>query len=138
MKKFIRAVVIALCLITILSVPVSAATPYQTHTYMATQKQALNSPDAYTPSRQVDGAYMGITFGDGTDLQDLFVDCDQNVYIADKGANAVYVLDSIAGDFVNDNTLTVYIKRLREKLEEDPQNPEIIKTVRGLGYKVEA
>ena len=44
----------------------------------------------------------------------------------------------IAGDFVNDNTLTVYIKRLREKLEEDPQNPEIIKTVRGLGYKVEA
>ena len=45
---------------------------------------------------------------------------------------------SIAGDFVNDNTLTVYIKRLREKLEEDPQNPEIIKTVRGLGYKVEA
>jgi len=44
----------------------------------------------------------------------------------------------IAGDFVNDNTLTVYIKRLREKLEEDPQNPEIIKTVRGLGYKVDA
>ena len=93
MKKFIRAVVIALCLITILSLPVSAATPYQTHTVMATQKQALNSPDAYTPSRQVDGAYMGITFGDGTDLQDLFVDDDQNVYIADKGANAVYVLD---------------------------------------------
>ncbi|WP_168119025.1 response regulator transcription factor [Paenibacillus sp. HB172176] len=41
----------------------------------------------------------------------------------------------LAGDFVNDNTLTVYIKRLREKLENDPQNPEIIKTVRGLGYK---
>ncbi|MCA0455887.1 MAG: response regulator transcription factor [Chloroflexi bacterium] len=38
-------------------------------------------------------------------------------------------------DFVNDNTLTVYIKRLREKLEDDPQNPELIKTVRGLGYK---
>ncbi len=44
----------------------------------------------------------------------------------------------IAGEFVNDNTLTVYIKRLREKIEEDPQNPEIIKTVRGLGYKVDA
>ncbi|MDD3173240.1 MAG: response regulator transcription factor [Herbinix sp.] len=42
----------------------------------------------------------------------------------------------VAGDFVNDNTLTVYIKRLREKLEDDPQNPTIIKTVRGLGYKV--
>jgi DNA-binding response OmpR family regulator len=38
-------------------------------------------------------------------------------------------------DFVNDNTLTVYIKRLREKLEDDPQNPVLIKTVRGLGYQ---
>jgi two-component system response regulator VicR len=42
----------------------------------------------------------------------------------------------VAGDFVNDNTLTVYIKRLREKLEDDPANPQIVKTVRGLGYKV--
>ena len=42
----------------------------------------------------------------------------------------------IAGEFVNDNTLTVYIKRLREKIEEDPQNPQLIKTVRGLGYKM--
>ena len=41
----------------------------------------------------------------------------------------------IAGEFVNDNTLTVYIKRLREKIENDPQNPQIIKTIRGLGYK---
>ncbi|WMT43514.1 response regulator transcription factor [Paenibacillus sp. D2_2] len=42
----------------------------------------------------------------------------------------------IAGDFVNDNTLTVYIKRLREKLEDNPQEPTLIKTVRGLGYKL--
>lgn len=42
----------------------------------------------------------------------------------------------VAGDFVSDNTLTVYIKRLREKIEEDPQNPTIIMTLRGLGYKV--
>lgn len=41
----------------------------------------------------------------------------------------------IAGDFVNDNTLTVYIKRLRDKIEDDVQNPRIILTVRGLGYK---
>ena len=40
----------------------------------------------------------------------------------------------MAGEFVNDNTLTVYIKRLREKIEEDPQKPELIKTVRGVGY----
>ncbi len=42
----------------------------------------------------------------------------------------------VAGDFVNDNTLTVYIKRLREKLEDDPQRPSLIKTIRGMGYKV--
>ena len=40
-------------------------------------------------------------------------------------------------NFVNDNTLTVYIKRIREKIETDPNKPEIIKTVRGLGYKIE-
>ena len=40
-----------------------------------------------------------------------------------------------AGEFVNDNTLTVYIKRLREKIEDDSQNPSIIKTIRGIGYK---
>lgn len=41
-----------------------------------------------------------------------------------------------AGEFVNDNTLTVYIKRLREKIETDSQNPSIIRTVRGMGYKL--
>ena len=41
----------------------------------------------------------------------------------------------IAGNFVNDNTLTVYVRRLREKIEDDPQDPRIIQTVRGLGYK---
>lgn len=42
----------------------------------------------------------------------------------------------IAGDFVNENTLTVYIKRLREKIEDDASNPKIILTVRGFGYKL--
>ena len=51
------------------------------------------------------------------------------------------LLDSLwdaAGAYVNDNTLTVYIKRLREKIEDDPSNPKILLTVRGIGYKVEA
>lgn len=43
----------------------------------------------------------------------------------------------IAGDFVNDNTLTVYIKRIREKIEDDPSCPKIVKTVRGLGYRID-
>lgn len=41
-----------------------------------------------------------------------------------------------AGEFVNDNTLTVYIKRLREKIEDDPAHPTIITTVRGVGYRM--
>lgn len=44
----------------------------------------------------------------------------------------------ISGEYVNDNTLTVYIKRLREKLETDPASPQLIQTVRGLGYRIGA
>lgn len=43
----------------------------------------------------------------------------------------------IAGEYVNDNTLTVYIKRLREKIEENPSEPKLIRTIRGMGYKLE-
>lgn len=42
---------------------------------------------------------------------------------------------TVSGEFIGDNTLNVYIKRLRDKIEDDPQHPEILKTVRGLGYK---
>lgn len=43
----------------------------------------------------------------------------------------------VDGDFVEDNTLTVYIKRLRDKIEEEPNRPLTIKTVRGLGYMID-
>lgn len=38
--------------------------------------------------------------------------------------------------FVDDNTVTVHIHKLRERIEEDPSNPKYLKTVRGLGYKL--
>ena len=41
-----------------------------------------------------------------------------------------------AGEFVNDNTLTVYIKRLREKIEDNPAEPKILLIVRGIGYRL--
>lgn len=41
----------------------------------------------------------------------------------------------VGGEYVNDNTLTVYIKRLREKIEDDPAEPTLIRTIRGFGYK---
>ena len=64
------------------------------------------------------------------------------VFINNRGAvlTRAQLLEAIwdvAGDYVNDNTLTVYIKRLREKIEDDPAEPRIIVTVRGLGYKVD-
>ena len=64
------------------------------------------------------------------------------VFLNNRGAvmSRTRLLEAIwdaSGEFVNDNTLTVYIKRLRDKIEDDPQNPTVIKTVRGLGYKVD-
>ena len=42
-----------------------------------------------------------------------------------------------AGDFVDDNTLSVYVRRLREKIEPDPSHPKYLTTVRGFGYRWE-
>lgn len=41
-----------------------------------------------------------------------------------------------AGEYISDNALNVYMRRLREKIEDDPANPQIVLTVRGIGYKV--
>ena len=58
-------------------------------------------------------------------------------------SNMVFTREKILADiwdvneaYVNDNTLTVYVKRLREKIEDDPMHPKIIETVRGVGYKI--
>ena len=42
-----------------------------------------------------------------------------------------------SGEYVNDNTLSVYMKRLREKIEENPQSPRLRHTIRGIGYRME-
>jgi two-component system response regulator RegX3 len=49
------------------------------------------------------------------------------------------LIDRVWGsDYVGDTkTLDVHIKRLRAKIEKDPANPEMIQTVRGMGYKLE-
>ena len=43
-----------------------------------------------------------------------------------------------AGEYVSDNSINVYIRRLRERIEDDPAHPEIIVTARGLGYRIGA
>jgi two-component system response regulator RegX3 len=49
------------------------------------------------------------------------------------------LIDRVWGNdyFGDTKTLDVHIKRLRAKIEEDPANPKIIHTIRGLGYKLE-
>lgn len=37
----------------------------------------------------------------------------------------------------SDNTVMVHIRKIREKIESDPRNPRFIKTVWGVGYKIE-
>jgi DNA-binding response OmpR family regulator len=40
----------------------------------------------------------------------------------------------INGEFVDQNTLAVNIRRLREKIEDNPSDPKLIKNIRGIGY----
>lgn len=60
------------------------------------------------------------------------------IFINNRGAvlsrqQLLHNIWDVAGDYVTDNTLTVYVKRLREKLED---GDEVIQTVRGLGYRL--
>jgi DNA-binding response OmpR family regulator len=64
------------------------------------------------------------------------------IFASNKGSllSRQQILDKIwdaDGNFVEDNTLTVYIKRLRDKIEDNSDNPQIIKTVRKMGYILE-
>ena len=63
----------------------------------------------------------------------VFVNNPQSILTRDRLLDELW---DAAGEFVNDNTLTVYIKRLREQIEDDPANPRIILTVRGTGYRL--
>lgn len=61
----------------------------------------------------------------------LFIQNQGQIFSRDRLLDHIF---DISGEYVNDNTLTVYIKRLREKLDAGQSCPSFIKTVRGLGY----
>ena len=93
MKKLSKILLLTLALVMLLpAVSAFAATPYQTHTFMASEKEALYSPDAYVPVVAVDGAYMGVTEAFG-DVSDLFVGPDEEIYIVDSNKSKVVILD---------------------------------------------
>lgn len=60
-----------------------------------------------------------------------FIDNPQQVITKEQFFNELW---DIEGDFLDESTLPVNIRRLREKIEEDPSNPKYIKTIRGIGY----
>ncbi len=113
MKKITTVLCIIFAVIMVLSLPISAATPYYTYTY-SIAGVALRSPDAYVPDREVDADYMELTnvnrlaelYPDLTEeqlaekaalkmtgLTDLEVDENENVYIVDRDNNRIIVLD---------------------------------------------
>ena len=65
----------------------------------------------------------------------LFAQSQGRLVTREHVRNAIW--DS-AGEYVSDNTLSVYVKRLRDKVEDDPAEPRLILTVRGLGYRTGA
>lgn len=63
----------------------------------------------------------------------VFVNNPRNIITRERLLDELW---DAAGEFVNNNTLTVYIKRLREKIEDNPAKPQIILTVHGTGYRL--
>ena len=77
-----------------------------------------------------DGEYLTLTAKEQS-LLTFFMQNPMRILSKNQLLEAIWDID---GSFVDDNTLAVNIRRLREKIEDDPSNPEYLKNVRGLGY----
>ncbi len=149
MKKLSRILALAACLILAIGcLPVNAITPYQTYTY-SIEGYALMSPDAYTPDRTIDSAYMGID-PPIDDPRDLVVDGSKNIYIADAANNRIVVLDRYfklkfyINNFVNDhgvpdslkNPSGVYVTEEKIYVADTDNNRIVMFELDGSFYKV--
>lgn len=120
--------------------------PFRPRELVARIKSALRRSGAAASAFQAGGLMVdtasGVVRKDGREiflsaleyrLLLVFVNNPQSVVTRGRLLDELW---DAAGEFVNDNTLTVYIKRLREKIEDDPADPKIILTVRGTGYRL--
>ena len=120
--------------------------PFRPRELIARIKTALRKYGRVSASFEVGGLYVdtasGVVKRDGSEiflsaleyrLLLVFISNPKTVITRDRLLHEVW---DAAGEFVTNNTLTVYIKRLREKIEKDPEKPEIILTVRGMGYRL--
>ncbi len=64
-------------------------------------------------------------------LLELFIKNKGRVLTREQILDKIWDID---GDFVDENTVSVNVRRLRTKIEDDPSDPSFIKTVFGIGY----
>ncbi|WP_373217988.1 response regulator transcription factor [Ruminococcus sp. 5_1_39BFAA] len=120
--------------------------PFRPRELIARVKTALRRSEPFSAAFEICGLYVdtasGIVKKDGKEialsaleyrLLLVFINNPKNIITRDRLLNELW---DASGEFVTDNTLTVYIKRLREKIEDDPAAPQIILTVRGTGYRL--
>ncbi|BBK78672.1 MULTISPECIES: response regulator transcription factor [Clostridium] len=120
--------------------------PFRPRELIARIKNALRKSESFGTNFEIRGLYVdtasGIVEKNGNEvflsaleyrLLLVFISNPKSIITRAKLLDELW---DAAGEFVNDNTLTVYIKRLREKIENDPADPQIILTVRGTGYRL--
>lgn len=118
----------------------AARVKVQTSRYMATTEKQLDPYDfghfRFDPTAAeliVNGETVTLP-GKQFHLLELFCNHPGQVLSKEQLYEKVWGEDS----FIDDNTIMVHIRRLREKIEVDPSRPEFLKTVRGIGYKLQA
>ena len=120
--------------------------PFRPREFIARIKNALRKSESFGTNFEIRGLFVdtasGIVKKNGNEvflsaieyrLLLVFISNPKSIITRAKLLDELW---DAAGEFVNDNTLTVYIKRLREKIENDPADPQIILTVRGTGYRL--
>ena len=120
--------------------------PFRPRELIARIKNALRKSESFGTNFEIRGLYVdtasGIVKKNGNEvflsaleyrLLLVFISNPKSIITRTKLLDELW---DAAGEFVNDNTLTVYIKRSREKIENDPADPQIILTVRGTGYRL--
>lgn len=93
-RRFLSRAILIVTFIMLLSVFTigASASSYATYTY-SYDGFALQSPDAYVPERSVDSSYIGLET-ELSDVRDLEIDDEGNIYIVDAALNAVIVMDN--------------------------------------------
>lgn len=120
--------------------------PFRPRELIARIKAALRKAEPASVIFRMGGLHVdtasGIVRKDGREIQLsaleyrlllIFINNPKIVLTRDRLLNELW---DASGEFVTDNTLTVYIKRLREKIGDDLSRPRMILTVRGMGYRL--